>query len=52
MSGGSYTNATCETVYYKCKANDAADGCSAKSCADYTKGEGISTGTTDLTSAS
>lgn len=46
-----YNTANCEGVLYSCKVNGTTDGCTAKSCSDYTKVEGITAGTALSTNA-
>lgn len=43
---GTWNTASCETVLFSCKVNAATNGCIAKTCVDYTKTDGLSTGST------
>lgn len=45
LTTAGWTTANCEGVLYSCK-KDTGDACIAKACADYTKTDGLSTGTT------
>lgn len=40
-----YSLANCEAEKYSCKANSGTTGCENKVCADYSKVEGVSSGT-------
>ncbi|CAD8128328.1 unnamed protein product [Paramecium sonneborni] len=46
---GTYNIGNCQNVKYSCKANTGSTACENKVCADYTKTDGKSTGSTAVT---